>query len=145
MVDDCDFKRLNQFKWYAHKRHNIFYAARMARFSDGKRYAIHMHHEIIGTPPCGFMPDHRNGQGIDNRRKNLRFVTNRQNQQNQKNYKSTSKFPGVCWDKARQKWKAAIQINKKTKHLGRFINEKKASEAYKQAVNELGEEMVERI
>lgn len=142
LVDDDDFERLNQFNWYALKDGNTFYAVRHSPQINGKRFLIRMHHEIIGMPPNGLMTDHRNGRGIDNRRKNLRFVTNRQNGQNHKNCKHSSKYPGVYWDTEYKKWRAGIGINGKTKSLGRFTDEKTAFEAYRQAVNSLGEKIV---
>lgn len=146
LVDDCDFERLNRFKWFAvkSKNNNMFYAGMDSPRVNGKRHRIHMHHKVIGMPLCGFMADHKNGQGTDNRRKNLRFVTNRQNGQNRKGQKS-SKYPGVSWIKANKKWRATIQIKGKIKHLGCFMDEKKASEVYRQAVNNLGETMVDKI
>ena len=145
LVDDCDFERLNQVKWCAARNCNTFYAVRHSLRVNGKRHRILMHHEVIGTPPTGLIADHRNGQGIDNRHKNLRFVTNRQNGQNRKNEKTSSKHPGVSWSKTSKKWRAYIQIRRKSKHLGYFTDEKDAFEAYKQAVYDLGEKMIERI
>ena len=141
-VDDCDFERLNQVKWSAKKHRNAFYASRHLPIVGGKRPVLSMHHAIIGKPSKGLMVDHINGCGTDNRKNNLRFVTNRQNGQNNKNCKKSSQYPGVNWDKERKKWYSCIGINGKTKSLGRFTNEKEAFEAYKQAVNDLGEKMV---
>lgn len=143
LVDDCDFKKLAFFKWFAHKDGKIFYARR-SFWINGKQDTIQMHYEIMGKPPAGLMTDHINGQGTDNRRKNLRFVTSRQNQQNQNNAKTSSKYPGVCWDKTRGKWMVGIKANGKRKFLGRFINEEEAFEAYKRAVNDLGETIISK-
>lgn len=145
LVDNCDFEKLNQFKWCAKKDYNTFYAVRQLTIGKKRQRTIYMHHVVLGKPPKMLMPDHRNGRGTDNRRKNLRFVTNRQNQQNQNNVKTSSQYPGISWDRSRKKWKAGIKINGKQKFLGRFINEKKAFEAYKQAVNEIGEKMIGEI
>lgn len=142
LCDDCDFEELNQFKWHARKSKKTFYAVRNSDKINGKRYAIRMHHQIIGKPPKELMTDHRNGCGTDNRRKNLRFVTNRQNCQNIKHKKRSSKYPGISWYGPRNKWVAMININGKTKNLGYSINEKEAFELYKKAVNALGEKML---
>ena len=145
MVDDDVYEELNQFKWHAAKIRNTFYARRMLPTINGKRGTIHMHHEVMGLPPKGLMPDHEDGNGCNNQRYNLRFVTNRQNSQNKKNVKKTSKYPGVWWVKNRGKWQSAIIVNKKRKHLGSFADEKKAFEVYKKAVNALGEKMIGEI
>ena len=143
LVDDDMFEELNQYKWYAQKQRNTFYAKRNMLKINGKHTVIRMHHVIEGKPPKGFMTDHKNGQGLDNQRKNLRFVTNRQNQQNRKNACDTSKHPGVSWYKITQKWLVHIVINGTYKHLGYFKDEKEAFEIYRQAVHELGEELLE--
>ena len=145
LVDDDLYEELNQVKWNAHKDGKTFYGRRWSPMVNGKRHIVLMHHVILGRPPKGFVTDHINGCGIDNRRKNLRFVTNRQNGQNNKNCKKSSQYPGVYWDKEYKKWRVCIRINGKTKNLGRFTDEKAAFEAYKKAVNELGETIVGEI
>ncbi|MBE9594389.1 MAG: HNH endonuclease [Proteobacteria bacterium] len=142
LVDDKNFEFLNQWKWFANKNCNTFYAARALSIINGKRRIIKMHHEIIGYPPKGFEVDHKNGQGLDNQRHNLRFVTKRQNHQNRRNQKSSSKYPGVSWDKEKRKWEADITINGKFKFLGYFIDEFEAFDVYKQAVEAIGEEVL---
>jgi len=143
LVDDGMFEELNQRKWYAHKEYNTFYAIRQSPQIKGKRCLIYMHHAIIGFPPKGFETDHKNGVGLDNQRHNLRFVTCRQNQQNRKNQKKTSQYSGVYWDKDRQKWVAQIRINGIKKKLGHFKIEREAFEIYCQAVEAIGEKVLE--
>jgi len=145
LVDDDMYEELNQFKWFANKGKKTFYARRMAPTINGKQGVIHMHHEVMGKPPKGLMPDHEDGNGCNNQRYNLRFVTNRQNSQNKKNVKGTSKYPGVDWNKHAGKWHARIQINGKTKHLGIFADEEEAFEVYQNAVNALGETVIGEI
>ena len=142
LVNDEDYERLNQYKWYAYKNGHIFYVRRNLPHVNGKQTGIHMHHEIIGYPPKGYMSDHRNGRGWDNQRHNLRFVTCRQNQQNQKNRNKSSQFPGVCWSNRDKKWVAQIKINGKGKWLGRFTSEVEAFNVYCQAVESIGEKMI---
>jgi hypothetical protein len=79
IVDEKDFARLSQFHWREHKGRYTSYAVR----SVSNRCAF-MHHDIIGKPDGGLKVDHRNGNGLDNRRSNLRHVTNIQNLQNQR-------------------------------------------------------------
>jgi len=143
LVNDEDFERLNRFKWYAKKRWNVFYAARNSPTINGKRYTIRMHHEIIGKSPKGFEVDHENGNGLNNQRYNLRFITHRQNGQNLKNTKKSSQFPGIYWQKQYQKWSVQIQVNGKKKWLGRFTDEREAFKVYKQAVESLGEKVID--
>ena len=142
LVDDEDHEELNQYKWHAAKIRNSCYARRHFRGSEGKKGIKAMHHEIMGIPPEGFMMDHINGLGTDNRKENLRFVTRRQNAQNRVFWESTSQYPGVSWYAPYTKWMARIQINYKQKNLGYFIDEKEAFNAYKQAVEALGETVI---
>lgn len=143
LVDDDMYEELNQFKWFANKMGNTFYAKRMSPTINGKRHVIHMHHEILGKPPKGLMTDHRDGEGLNNQRKNLRHVTRRQNGQNRKHQKTSSQYPGVNWIKRDKKWMAKIIIDGKTKYLAQLTDERKAFEAYRQAVNAIGEEVLE--
>ena len=145
LVDDENFERLNQFKWHAVKGKKIIYARRNSITINGKQHGIYMHHEIIGRPPKGFEVDHRNGQGLNNQQYNLRFVTRRQNQQNLHNKSKGSRFPGVYWHKRLKKWKSQIEINGHRKHLGYFVNEFEAFDAYGQAINDIGEKVIDKI
>ena len=142
LVDEGDFERLCQFKWYAYKSGKTFYARRNSPWINGNRSAVHMHHVIMGKPSKGFEIDHRSGVGTDNQRHNLRLVIHRQNCQNLKNRKKTSQHPGVSWNKQYQKWYAQIMINGEHNFLGSFVDELDAFEAYKQAVENLGETVI---
>jgi transcription initiation factor TFIID subunit TAF12 len=87
--------------------------------------------------------DHINGNGLDNRKENLRFVTRRQNMQNRHIITNSSKYPGVSWHDSNQKWQARIRIGDKEKYLGVFATEKAAFTAYKEAVNLIGEQVID--
>ena len=89
-------------------------------------------HRLIMNSPTGFMVDHINHNGLDNRKKNLRIVTPQQNTWNARPFKDQgkSKYKGVSWEKKYKKWKANICIENKLKHIGYFDNEKEAAEAY---------------
>ncbi len=80
--------------------------------------------------PAGLETDHINHHGIDNQRCNLRNVTKAQNGYNQKLRGGSSRYKGVCWDKANQKWMAYIRIEGRQTKLGRFRNELVAARAY---------------
>ncbi len=138
IVDDTDYEWLNQWKWYAHKGTNTFYVTRHSKKASGKRKAILMHIEIIGKRE-GLMTDHINGNGLDNRRENLRHVTRRQNAQNQCHRNASSRYPGVSWSKWHSKWIVNFRVDSKLKYLGLFVNELAAAEAYNKALGERGE------
>lgn len=138
IVDDEDYPKLSQHKWYAAKqRTGNFYAVRQSPRVKGKRHQtqIWMHVVIFGTPK-GMETDHINGNGLDNRRENLRVVTIRQNQQN-RHQKKSSKYPGVFWSTRSGKWIARMRINGKQHHLGYFPVEGDAGNAYVKGCREL--------
>lgn len=139
-VDDEDYEFLSQYKWHANKNYQTYYAKRSDQ-RDGISSIISMHRDIMGRSE-GMQIDHIDGNGLNNQKSNLRFVTVRQNAQNKKNINKTSKYPGVRWDKDRNKWRANIYINGKTKHLGRFESEEDAFCAYRKTVGDIGEAVV---
>ena len=141
LVDDEDYPSLMKYKWYAHKENHTFYAQRQSQRVAGKQSVIRMHREIMGAHK-GIELDHINGNGLDNRKENLRVVTRRENSQN-KHTPKTSKFPGVCWHPISGKWLAQIRVGKKRHHLGLIEDEEAAYEAYKNAVKEFTGKILE--
>ena len=129
LVDDEDFERINQYKWYANNEHGIWYAIRSIRKTNGKQ-TIQRMHRIIMDAPNGFETDHVNHDGLDNRKRNLRICTHAENQHNRKLQDGTSKFKGVSWHEATKKWQAKITSNGKLIHLGVYDNEITAALAY---------------
>ena len=86
---------------------------------------------FLNHTPCGFklVVDHINDIKTDNRSENLQIVTPRFNSRKTQG-KDTSNYKGVCWIKARKKWRSQIRINGKVKILGHFVLELEAAEAY---------------
>jgi hypothetical protein len=79
LVDDDDYAAISQFRWRGVRDGKTFYAVRTARI-DGKVVCVRMHRAIMEFPEC--FVDHKNRNGLDNRRSNLRLATNAQNQMN---------------------------------------------------------------
>jgi hypothetical protein len=93
LIDDEDYNLVSNYNWYANKDGRTFYAATKIR-QKGKRTTISMHRIIMGAK-IGQQIDHTNGNGCDNRKENLRFCTNSQNQQNRHNQlRGTSNYKG---------------------------------------------------
>lgn len=134
MVDDDDFDRVNQWKWSATRasRGPNLYARRAERV-NGKSRGVAMHHEILGRCP-GMEVDHKDGNGLNNQRQNLRFATHAQNTANKIKRKaegaSSSKFKGVTWSSRRNAWLAQIGIGGRQKVLGAFAAEEDAARLY---------------
>ena len=136
LVDDEDYSDLMRFKWFAFKKGNSFYVRRNSPMVQGRQSAILMHRVII-NPSDDLEIDHINGDGLDNRKENLRIVTHRQNCQNRHEVK-TSRYPGVHWNKMKKKWHSLIQVNGIRKHLGYFKDELDAATTYRVACVVLG-------
>lgn len=110
---------------------------------DGRLYAGHgqrgtslrMHKVILGYD--GGMVDHINGDGLDNRRANLRFATGSQNNANAGlSPRNTSGFKGVSLFRRTSRWKAYICLNNKVRHLGYYTTAEEAARAYDAAAFE---------
>jgi hypothetical protein len=135
LVEQADYYRLKNFKWYLAGNGKEFYAYRNAIVGPGKTKRYSMHREIMGFPE-GLFVDHQNGLPLDNRRANLRLATYSQNMINRPKIisdKTTSKFVGVYFDKRRGTWNARINVQNKCIWLGRFDNEIDAAKAYDKA------------
>lgn len=129
LVDDEDYEFLNQWKWYVTLKRNTYYAERSLH--KGKTRHLKMHRLILGLDDPKIQVDHKDGNGLNNQRFNLRKATSGQNNFNQRSHKgSTSKYLGVSWCNTRSKWTARIQTNRVLKCIGRFDNEKDAARAY---------------
>jgi HNH endonuclease/AP2 domain len=130
LVDTTELLRLSAFIYHAHReKRDMWYAARGIEVEvDGKttRTFVRLHWDIIGKPPPGFVVDHINGDGLDNRRCNLRFCSVQENSHNHNLHKrNISGHSGVWFNKKRQLWEATIGVNGKKIHLGRFSKHQK--------------------
>ena len=134
IIDNSD-KHLKNFKWQCMADG---YARRSFRM-NGKMMIVWLHHAIMGYPLFGVV-DHIDNNKLNNRRKNLRIISARENTLNQlrkKAGKLTSKFNGASWHKASNSWIAQITIGKRKVHLGCYKNESDAAESYKDILKEV--------
>lgn len=128
LVDDEDFKWLNKTRWYARwsKSEKVFYAVS----AQGK---LLIHREIMKTPK-GLVVDHINHDTLDNRKENLRNVTQRQNTMNSKPRKNNKVgLKGVFIDRGR--FRAQITLSGKNVYLGWYKTKEEAAQARKKAEN----------
>jgi hypothetical protein len=134
ILDQKDYYRLRDINWWVHGNGSSLYAVCSIVTAPGKTVIKRMHREIMNPPP-GLLVDHRHGNTLDNRRSELRLATRSQNQYNKRKTRSntTSKYKGVSYDKANQKWAAKILYKGKEKWLDRFGNEIEAAIAYDKA------------
>ena len=139
LVDDSDYEWLNQWKWLAHKERGTYYALRSVRIKGRlNRKVIRMHRLIMNTPD-NMLTDHRNHDGLNNQRYNLRVATPGQNQHNRLSW-GKSKFLGVGIVKTginKGQITAQIHANGKKIHLGNFPTEEAAARVYDVNAKEL--------
>jgi len=132
LVDDDDYQRLIKINWYAHKQRKIHYALCHKTNEDGSRGTEYMH-RIIMKCPTNKVIDHINGDGLDNRKENLRIVSSRENCLNNVHKEKSSRYSGVAWHKSSKGWQSSIRYNGKFCYLGVFKNEFDAAIAYRVA------------
>jgi hypothetical protein len=128
VIDATDAERVLAFRWHAQHCHGIWYAARNA--PRGTRPQKVLMHRVVLGQECPEV-DHINGNGLDNRRSNLRPATRADNSHNCRiQVNNTSGFRGVSWCKRDQKWIAMIRSNVRQLNLGRFATAEEAARAY---------------
>jgi hypothetical protein len=130
IVEPRDYYSIRHFKWFVHGNGSNLYAARSALTSDLRSRIIYLHRQIMSPPP-GLVVDHHNCDSLDNRRANLRVVTQAVNMRNRRKRKNTSsRYIGVHFDKQRNKWSVHIRHNGRKLWLGRFDDEIPAARVY---------------
>jgi len=131
IVDLEDLPKLSPIRWYAssNRHSHIVYAHTHDSKGENDTY---MHHFILGVK--GVIVDHINGNGLDNRKSNLRICTHKQNCRSSRKRKiKTSKYKGVHRLKTSKKWCVQIGLNYKKIHIGYYNTEEEAAKAYDKA------------
>lgn len=140
LVSDED-RDLTALNWSFRNPSTGNYAYRRA--SRPQRHCIHLHRVIMERVLGRSLEkkeevDHINGDGLDNRRENLRIATSSQNKANTPKYKNnTSGYKGVTFNKPLGKWTARIQFKKVYYHLGVFDTPEEGHQAYCAAAERL--------
>lgn len=130
LIDDADLPLVSGFRWHAFRpsKFGCYYAG------TGQP-RVYMHRLIMGAAP-GEEVDHCNGDGLDNRRSNLRLTTHALNMANQRPRQGTSsRFKGVSrYHRPRANgqpcWQAYIKVQGHRRNLGYFDIEEDAARAY---------------
>lgn len=132
LVDDEDYERFGHLKWYAAKNYSgyTWYAQRIVG-PRGARKTIQLHRQIMGCPEGEV--DHKNGDGLDCRRDNMRLATTSGNRRNVPRRKtSSSPYKGVSFQAG--KWRARISVGPRGAaqkiSLGMFNSPEDAAAAY---------------
>lgn len=135
IIDAEDYEKCKEYKWCLMSMHprgryvmnNT--VGKLAQFILGVKTSVNNH------------LDHINGDTLDNRKSNLRVITNQQNQLKKKiQVNNRSGYRGVHWYQNPGKtsaWEAHIRFNKKGYFLGRFKSKHDAAKAYNEKAIEL--------
>jgi hypothetical protein len=77
LTDEEDSVLLTAYRWHLSRKSHTSYVIRRIRTPKGRK-TVYLHREITKAP-AGLVVDHINGNGLDNRRENLRVVTAQEN------------------------------------------------------------------
>lgn len=134
-VDDEDHEFISRFAWHAIAMGNLWYAYRSIKLLNGRWTERSMHKHILETPK-GMLIDHKDGNGLNNQKHNLRLANHQQNMANRKKHKNnTSGYKGVTMEGGR--WRARIVINNKSISLGYYDDPAEAAIVYDMAATKM--------
>lgn len=123
-ISECDYAAVRHVKWCVSlngNNHSNVNSHKLYASSSGDDLKCLMHRYVLDAPK-GMVVDHINGDGLDNRRENLRVCTQSQNRINADRlpHHNATGVIGVCWNTATQKWLAYICKNYKQMLLGNY-------------------------
>lgn len=137
VIDAADAHLVEGFNWFARVGGRAVYACR-AEWRDGKQQTAVRMHRVIICPTREMQVDHIDGDGLNNRRANLRQASHSQNQRNRGlGRKNTSGYKGVSWHTSSGKWWARIWAGGKRETIGSFATPEAAHAAYVEAAIKL--------
>lgn len=127
-VSACDYSWASERPWNAVVTDHTCYAQ---HYVIGPMHRAILERKLGRALEKGELPDHKNGDGLDNRRGNLRVATLRQNSLNRgRRRNGSSLYKGVSWHKPSGSWEVRIACGKDRRHLGYFHDQKVAGRAY---------------
>lgn len=139
-VGEEDYPLASQFTWRPLRNKTTTYAVTWPKGQRKTRKVILLHRLLLDAQSHEEV-DHRDGDGLNCTRGNLRRATRQENCRNQRRNKAnTSGYKGVTWDKNRSRWQASIKCDGHCIHLGRFTDPVSAAHAYDAKARELSGE-----
>lgn len=131
IYSEDDHELVSQYKWSLSKGRNTFYARTNSKHPINGTQGFAMHQLIMGFPKC---TDHKNRNGLDNTRENLRSSTVQENNRNAtKQRNNTTGYRGVDYNKNHKAFRARVNINRKSVYCRYFKTAEEAARAYNQA------------
>jgi hypothetical protein len=145
-IDDIYYEWLNSYTWTAWTPTGRTVTYAVSGMNQGRGANVVTMHRLIMGAESGEQVDHIDGNGLHNKRSNLRLVTSAQQAMNKpvQQNKMYSQFKGVTWHHRNKKWKAQIMKDGKNYHLGYFDVEEDAALAYELKAQELFKEFQRR-
>lgn len=143
LVDDEDYEELSQWKWQSQSggERNTAYARRGIYNPYSRRMTTVMMHRVIMGDPADYLIDHKDGNGLNNTRSNLRIATRAENQYNSRiNKNNTTGFKGVTFHRNTGKYMAQVSVDGATRYLGLYNSAEAAHYAYCEAAKQLHSE-----
>ena len=144
LVDDEDYERVSTGrKWQALVLHRTDGSVKVYAHRGIDQKTREYLHRFILNAPSSKQVDHKDGDGLNNARANLRLCNNQQNQRNKKTClvrcgrPTSSRFKGVSKVKKTDRWRADIRVDGKTIYLGTFPSEEEAAQAYDEIARKL--------
>lgn len=137
LIDKEDFEKVSKYKWNGHKKpyDKTWYFSASIKISRDKYKRLELHNLIMDCP-SGLYVDHIDGNGLDNRKQNLRICTFTENRRNRRKHKPfSSKYKGVLKDN--DCWRGCIWNEGRSIYLGCFNSEIDCAKVYDAAAREL--------
>lgn len=126
-IDEEDYTKINKHTWYIKKAGNTFYAGTNLSMGNDKYRTMQMHRFILNLTNVKIHCDHKDRNGLNNQKNNLRVCNQSQNSINKKSLGGASKYRGVTISKYTKKsgakyiyWSVRIVINGKRKDIKKY-------------------------
>lgn len=136
IINTSDYDKIKNIRWFAYRSRTAktFYViGNLPRrdHPEGKQKGVKLHRFLFDLDDPKTTVDHKDGNGLNNIRENLRVCTQLQNSRNYPiPHNNTSGYKGVSWNKIRKKWQAKISVCGVRKSMGYYDDPKDAAIAY---------------
>jgi hypothetical protein len=128
--DEEDAALVSKYSWSRYQRkHTIYAKTSVWNPNTKKRDTLYLHRVLMDASPEVFI-DHKDGNGLNCRRGNLRAASRSNNAHNSKPRKGSSPYKGVHWTKCFRRWDSQITFSGTRIHVGSFKTDREAAIAY---------------